>query len=98
MSWEKELEELARRKALAAQMGGAEKVARHKGLGKLTVRERIDALADAGSFHELGSIAGKASYDAEGGIAGFVPANLVMGRRSSRCAAAPRTRRSAASS
>jgi acetyl-CoA carboxylase carboxyltransferase component len=64
MSWEKELEELARRKALAAQLGGAEKVARHKGLGKLTVRERIDSLVDAGSFHEIGSIAGKASYDA----------------------------------
>lgn len=80
MSWEKELEELARRKALAAQMGGAEKVARHKAQGRLTVRERIDALVDAGSFHEIGSIAGKASYDAEGNISGFVPANLVMGR------------------
>ena len=80
MSWEKELEELARRKALAAQMGGAQKVARHKALGKLTVRERVDALVDEGSFHEIGSIAGKASYDAEGNLAGFTPANLVMGR------------------
>jgi acetyl-CoA carboxylase carboxyltransferase component len=80
MSWEKELEELARRKALAAQLGGAEKVARHKALGKLTVRERIDGLVDAGSFHEIGSIAGKASYDAEGNLAAFTPANLVMGR------------------
>ena len=80
MSWEKELEELAARKALAAQMGGAEKVGRHKALGKLTVRERVDALVDPGSFHEIGSIAGKASYDAEGNIAGFVPANLVIGR------------------
>jgi acetyl-CoA carboxylase carboxyltransferase component len=80
MSWRKELEELARRKALAAQMGGAEKVARHKSLGKLTVRERVDALVDPGSFHEIGSIAGKASYDAHGEIAGFVPANLVIGR------------------
>lgn len=80
MSWEKELEELARRRALAAQLGGADKVARHKALGKLTVRERIDGLVDEGSFHEIGSIAGKASYDAQGNLAGFVPANLVMGR------------------
>jgi acetyl-CoA carboxylase carboxyltransferase component len=61
-------------------MGGAEKVARHKGLGKLTVRERVDALVDAGSFHEIGSVAGKATYDAQGEIASFVPANLVIGR------------------
>lgn len=80
MSWQRELEELARRKALAAQMGGAEKVARHKGLGKLTVRERVDALVDAESFHEIGSVAGKATYDAQGEIASFVPANLVIGR------------------
>jgi acetyl-CoA carboxylase carboxyltransferase component len=80
MSWDKELEELKQRKALAAQLGGPEKVARHKSQGRLTVRERIDALVDAESFHEIGSIAGKASYDAEGNIAGFIPANLVMGR------------------
>jgi acetyl-CoA carboxylase carboxyltransferase component len=80
MSWDKELEELKQRKALAAQLGGPEKVARHKTQGRLTVRERIDALVDAGSFHEIGSIAGKASYDAEGNIASFIPANLVMGR------------------
>ncbi len=78
--WSPELDELKARKALAAQMGGEDKVARHKGLGKLTVRERIDALVDPGSFHELGSIAGKARYDEEGGLVGFTPANLVMGR------------------
>jgi acetyl-CoA carboxylase carboxyltransferase component len=80
MSWQEEMEELARRKRLATQLGGADKVTRHKGLGKLTVRERIDGLVDPGSFHELGSIAGKASYDADGKLAGFIPANLVMGR------------------
>ena len=58
LGWEPELEELKERKALAARMGGAEKVARHKGLGKLTVRERIDQLVDPDSFHELGSVAG----------------------------------------
>jgi acetyl-CoA carboxylase carboxyltransferase component len=80
MSWDKELEELKQRKALAAQLGGPEKVARHKSQGRLTVRERIDALVDAESFHEIGSIAGKASYDDGGNVASFIPANLVMGR------------------
>lgn len=80
MSWDKELDELAQRKRLAAAMGGAEKVARHKGQGKLTVRERVDALVDPGSFHEIGSIAGKASYNAEGELSAFIPANLVIGR------------------
>jgi acetyl-CoA carboxylase carboxyltransferase component len=57
MSWESELEELRRRQQLAHQLGGAERVKRHKDGGKLTVRERIDALLDAGSFREVGSIA-----------------------------------------
>ena len=80
MSWEPELEELRRRQQLAYELGGAERVKRHKDGGKLTVRERIDLLLDAGSFREVGSIAGKASYDDDGSISGFTPAQLVMGR------------------
>src|SRR5438093_12863807 len=38
-------------------MGGADKVARQRGKGKLTVRERIDLLFDAGTFIELGLLA-----------------------------------------
>ena len=80
MSWEAELEELRRRQQLARELGGAERVKRHKDGGKLTVRERIDALLDPGSFREVGSIAGKASYDEAGNITAFTPAQLVMGR------------------
>ncbi len=80
MSWEAELEELRRRQQLARELGGAERVKRHKEGGKLTVRERIDALLDAGSFREIGSISGKADYDADGNITGFTPAYLVMGQ------------------
>jgi len=80
MSWEAELEELRRRQQLARELGGAERVKRHKDGGKLTVRERIDALLDPGSFREVGSIAGKASYDEAGNITAFMPAQLVMGR------------------
>ena len=80
MSWQPEIDELRKREQLAARMGGPEKVARHKAQGKLTVRERVDALLDPGSFHEIGAIAGKARYDEAGEIAEFTPANLVTGR------------------
>jgi acetyl-CoA carboxylase carboxyltransferase component len=80
MSWKPEIDELKRRQAFAQKMGGEEKVARHRNAGKLTVRERIDAFLDPGSFHELGSVAGAASYDTDGGLTDLVPANHVLGR------------------
>jgi len=80
MGWQAEIEELRRREALARRMGGPEKVARHKAQGRLTVRERIDALLDPGSFHEVGAAAGKAAYDADGNLVDLQPANLVTGR------------------
>src|SRR5205823_3928464 len=39
MSWQPEVDELARRRALAEAMGGTEKVARQHAAGRLTVRE-----------------------------------------------------------
>ncbi|MBM3569942.1 MAG: methylmalonyl-CoA carboxyltransferase [Alphaproteobacteria bacterium] len=80
MSWQAEIEELRRREALARQMGGPDKVKRQHDGGKLTVRERIARLLDADSFHEIGAIAGKARYDAEGRMTEFMPANFVCGR------------------
>ncbi|HEY0302654.1 MAG TPA: carboxyl transferase domain-containing protein, partial [Rhizomicrobium sp.] len=80
MTWEPELDELNKRAALAKEMGGAEKVARQRNAGRLTVRERIDQLLDAGSFHEIGALAGKAQYGEAGELTGFMPANFVMGR------------------
>ena len=80
MTWEAELEELARRTALAELMGGAEKVERHHAQGKLTVRERITSLLDSGTFHEVGALTGRATYDDDGNLLDVVPANFVMGR------------------
>ncbi|MFN3312819.1 MAG: carboxyl transferase domain-containing protein, partial [Hyphomonas sp.] len=80
MSWEKAIEELRRRERLAEAMGGDEPVSRQRGRGKLTVRERVAFLADPGSFHEIGKIAGKAVYGADEEIVGFTPSNSVMGR------------------
>jgi acetyl-CoA carboxylase carboxyltransferase component len=49
------VEDLARRRARIAGMGGPEAVARQHAAGKLTARERIAGLFDAGSFVEIGA-------------------------------------------
>ena len=54
-------------------------VVRQRSRGKLTCRERIALLLDAGSFREVGSVAGFTSYDEDGSIAAFTPANHVGG-------------------
>jgi acetyl-CoA carboxylase carboxyltransferase component len=79
MTWQPELDELRRRAALAERMGGPEKIRRQRDAGRLTVRERIAALLDEGSFHEVGALAGTAGYDESGELASFIPANFVTG-------------------
>jgi acetyl-CoA carboxylase carboxyltransferase component len=79
MTWQPEIEELERRKQLAALMGGEENVERQHNNGKLTVRERIEGLVDPGSFAETGALAGKPEYDADGNLISIRPANYVMG-------------------
>ena len=80
MSWQPELEELRRREALAREMGGEERVARQRAAGKLTVRERIEALLDPGSFHETGGLAGVGAYGDDGELEAFLAANMVIGQ------------------
>jgi acetyl-CoA carboxylase carboxyltransferase component len=79
MSWEEELRELRHREQLAFQMGGAEKVARQHEFNKLTIRERISAISDPDSFHEIGTVAGVAKYDADGELVSFTPSNFLFG-------------------
>src|SRR5919201_1791339 len=79
MSWEPELEELRRREELARRMGGSDRVERQHRSGRLTVRERIDRLFDAGTFHETGALAGRAEYR-DGRLVEFLPANVVVGQ------------------
>jgi acetyl/propionyl-CoA carboxylase alpha subunit/acetyl-CoA carboxylase carboxyltransferase component len=54
-------------------------VVRQRSRGKLTCRERIALLLDEGTFREVGSVAGFASYDDDGGVIEFTPANHVGG-------------------
>lgn len=80
MSWEKEVEELKRRAALAEKMGGPEKLARQKERGKLSARERLASLLDDDGFREIGKIAGRGHYAADGTLEDFSPSNFIFGR------------------
>ncbi len=76
--WADALDELARRRAFAHGLGGAAAVEKHHAQGRLTIRERIDALADAGSFSEVGSLTGQGLYEGDR-LVGVTPAPYVMG-------------------
>jgi acetyl-CoA carboxylase carboxyltransferase component len=80
MTWEPELEEIRRRRELAAEMGGPERVARHVAEGRTPVRDRVAQLLDDGSFQEVGSLAGRVEYDEDGKLVAFTPSNFVTGR------------------
>ncbi|MBO6701468.1 MAG: hypothetical protein JJ921_03945 [Pseudomonadales bacterium] len=79
MTWKKELSELNTRAELSERMGGEDKVARQHEFGKLTIRERIDAITDKKSFHEIGKLAGVGEYDDDGDLKDFTPSNFVFG-------------------
>lgn len=80
MSWQPEVEEMHRRKAMAKELGGAEAVRRFKSSGRHTVRERIEMLVDAGSFTEMGMLTGKAQYAEDGSLEGVTPSNAIIGK------------------
>ncbi len=65
--------ELRRREALARAGGGEAAVERHRSRGKLTPRERIERLVDAGTaFLELSPLAAYEMYDGDAPSAGIV--------------------------
>jgi propionyl-CoA carboxylase beta chain len=78
--WTSEVEELRRREAMAEHMGGAEKVARQHSRGKMDARARLAGLVDPGSFREIGKIAGRATYDADGQLLDLAASNFIFGR------------------
>lgn len=69
----KQVEEWRRNVSIAKDGGGKETIERHKSRGKLTARERIDALLDPGSaFLELSTLAAWGLYDGAAPAAGVV--------------------------
>lgn len=79
--WKPEVEELERRERIACQLGGKENVAKHHSYGKMTVRERINALADEGSFVERGILAGDPTYDETDRhkLVSIIPCPFILG-------------------
>ena len=80
MSWQKEVDEIARRSKFAEALGGAEKLKKQKADGKLNARERIAGLVDKGSFREVGKLGGVATYDDKGTLKTVLPSNMLFGR------------------
>jgi methylmalonyl-CoA decarboxylase subunit alpha len=83
--WDVLLAELRARHATAAAMGGEERIARQHQRGRLTARERIEALADPGSFREYGALAGGQHPDGRAGVPadGLVAGTMRIDGRSS---------------
>ena len=79
MTWEREVREIKKRRELAKAQGGVAGIKRQHDLGKLTVRERVDALLDDNSFKEHGEMAGGAYLTKDGEVESFIPANYVVG-------------------
>ena len=62
--WDETLEDFERRQQLARAMGGAGKLAARRAEGRLDARGRLGELLDAGSFTEIGTLAGPVPADA----------------------------------
>ena len=79
--WNRELKELERRRNIAHQMGGEKNISKQHEKGKMTVRERIDALVDKHSFLERGILAGVPTYDKDekDRLISLIPCPFVMG-------------------
>jgi acetyl-CoA carboxylase carboxyltransferase component len=56
--WQETLDDLDRRRQHTRALGGPERLAKHRGKGKLDARARINYLLDPGTFRELGTLVG----------------------------------------
>jgi acetyl-CoA carboxylase carboxyltransferase component len=78
VEWESTLADLARRRAAARAMGGAERLSRQHGAGRLDARARVAHLLDDGSFREIGTLVGDVPADAFVAGSGTVDGRPVM--------------------
>ena len=78
-SWDEQIDELTQRREASLAMGGAANVARQHEAVRLTVRERIERITDAGSFREIGTLAGTGAYDENNQLKGITPSTYVAG-------------------
>lgn len=78
-SWSDAVDEIDQRIEWAEALGGPQKINRQHEAGRTTVRERITALVDPGSFEEVGAMAGFAERDGEGRTKNVTPSNFIFG-------------------
>jgi acetyl-CoA carboxylase carboxyltransferase component len=76
-AWAPLLASLDERRKAARAMGGPDRLVRNRRGGGVDARERIERLLDAGTFVELGTLAGDRTLAADAFIAG---SGLVEGR------------------
>jgi acetyl-CoA carboxylase carboxyltransferase component len=79
MSWQVEVDEIQKRKQIAAKMGGDEALKKARSKGKHNARDRISLLLDPDSFREIGSMTGAAEYDSDGNFVSIEPSNAIIG-------------------
>ncbi|MEE8399392.1 MAG: carboxyl transferase domain-containing protein [Desulfobacterales bacterium] len=78
MVWKPEVDELKQRKEFSENLGGQAGIDFQHKRGKLTVRERLDLLADEGSVSEVGQLAGAATYE-DDKLVDVKPTNTIIG-------------------
>ncbi len=61
--WLDSIDELNKRRQASAEAGGADRIARQHASGKLTARERMEALFDDGTFTEIGDMISSRAAD-----------------------------------
>lgn len=76
--WGPTLHDLEQRRLAARSMGGADRLERHRGAGKLDARARVEHLLDPGTFRELGTLVGDVPSDALVAGAGLVDDRPVL--------------------
>ncbi len=77
--WENTLDDLDRRRQRAWAMGGPERLARHREMGKLDARARVERLLDKGTFSEFGTlVGGEAAADGIVAGSGWINGRPVM--------------------
>ncbi|MEU6562422.1 acyl-CoA carboxylase subunit beta [Nocardia nova] len=78
-AWGETLADLERRRTRVRGMGGPDRVAKHRGKGKLDARARIEQLLDPGTFQEFGTmVGGEVAADAIVTGSGLVHGRPVM--------------------
>src|ERR1700738_1804394 len=77
--WQETLDDLDRRRQHTRGLGGAERVAKHRGKGKLDARARIGHVLDPGTFRELGTlVCGETAADGMVVGSGLINGSPVM--------------------